>query len=154
MPVKRRPLDMKRKLARNLQYVWRGLIKTALSLFCAGVLYTGWLAAFLLTSGLDSSIVQVIRWLSAPAITAAGFAAGVAIFEHLAGVRKTGFFGIFLWPLSGCAVGAGATYWFGPMLIVFGMFAAGTASVIIREVVLHVTAIKSPTGYHIKNGER
>ena len=143
---------MKRKLAGNLRYVWRVLIKAALSLFCAGVLYTGWLAAFLLTAGLDSSVVQVIRWLSAPVVTAAGFAAGVAIFEHLTGVRKTWFFHILLWPLSGCAVGAGAVYWFGPMLIVFGMFAAGTASVIIREVVLYTT--KNPTGYHTENGAR
>ena len=134
--------------------MWTVLIKTALSLLCAGVLYTGWLAAFLLTVGLDSSVAQVIRWLSAPAVTAAGFAAGAAIFERIAGVRKTKFFHILLWPLAGCAIGAGAVYWFGPMLIVFGMFAAGTASVIIREVVLHVSAIKSPTGYHIKNGER
>ena len=69
-------------------------------------------------------------------------------------MRKTRFFHILLWPLSGCAVGAGVVYWFGPMLIVFGMFAAGTASVIIREVVLHATTIKRPTDYHIKNGDR
>ena len=47
-----------------------------------------------------------------------------------------GFSRILVWPLIGCAVGAGIVYWFGPMLIVFGMFVAGTASVALRETVI------------------
>ena len=132
----------------------RAFIRVALSLFCAGAFYIGWLAAFLLTTRADSSAAHTIRWLSAPVVTAAGFAVGIAISERFTNMRKVGFFCIFLWPLAGCAIGAGAVYWFGPMLIVFGMFTVGTASVIIREVVLHVAAIKGTASYHIENGDR
>ena len=41
-----------------------------------------------------------------------------------------------IWPLVGCAVGALAVYWYGPMLIVFGMFVSGTCGVVLRELVL------------------
>ena len=116
----------------------RALVRVALSLFCAGVFYVAWLACFLLTARASSSLAQLIRWLSAPLVTAGGFAAGIAIAEHIAGAAKTQFFRTLLWPLVGCMLGAGAVYWFGPMLIVFGMFAIGTASVILREVVLHM----------------
>ncbi len=55
-------------------------------------------------------------------------------------VREGGmtFFQIYIWPLIGCSIGAGAVYWFGPMLIVFGMFVVGTASVALREMVLEI----------------
>jgi hypothetical protein len=43
-----------------------------------------------------------------------------------------------IWPLIGCSLGAAAVFWFGPMLIVFGMFVAGTASVVVREVLLQL----------------
>jgi hypothetical protein len=119
-------------------YLWRAFVRVGLSLLCAGVFYSGWMAAFLLTARLDSSIVQAIGWLTAPVVTAAGFAAGIAVSEHLAKRSKTKFIRILVWPLVGCAVGAAAVYWFGPMLIVFGMFATGTASVILREAVLGV----------------
>jgi len=46
------------------------------------------------------------------------------------------FFRIFVWPLFGCALGAIAVYWYGPMLIVFSMLAAEAASIVLREVVL------------------
>jgi hypothetical protein len=120
--------------------VWKTLVRAALSLLCAGLFYIAWLAAFLLTTEADSAVANAIRWLSSPVVTAAGFAAGIAISERLTGVRKTPFLRIFLWPLVGCAVGAGAVYWFGPMLIVFGMFAAGWASIVIREVVMYVAS--------------
>jgi len=45
------------------------------------------------------------------------------------------FLNIFKWSLAGCAIGAGSVVWFGPMLIVFGMFVVGTAGVALREVV-------------------
>jgi hypothetical protein len=48
------------------------------------------------------------------------------------------FIHIYRWPLVGCAIGAGVVYWFGPMLVVFGMLAAGTASVVLREVSLTI----------------
>ena len=132
----------------------KALIRVALSLLCAGTFYAAWLAAFLLTAEANGSVTNAIRWLSAPVVTAAGFATGIVISERLIRARKTRFFRILPWPLVGCTVGAGAVYWFGPMLIVFGMFAAGTASMIIREMVLHITKVETPTDYHTENGER
>lgn len=35
---------------------------------------------------------------------------------------------------AGCAIGGGIVWGFGPMLIVFGMFAIGTLSVVLHEV--------------------
>jgi len=53
---------------------------------------------------------------------------------------------LWVWPFVGCSVGAAAVFWFGPMLIVFGMFATGTLSVALREVVLLRSVEKSRTG--------
>jgi hypothetical protein len=111
----------------------RAFARVISSLLFAGIFYSAWLAAFLLTVGLDNPVLEAIAWLSAPAATAAGFATGIAIFERLTGASRPRFLHILAWPLIGCAIGAGAVYWFGPMLIVFGMFAAGTASVALRE---------------------
>ena len=138
--------------APNLKALWRAVARVASSLLCAGLLFGGWLALFLLTVNLDGAIVTAIRWLSGPVVTAAGFAAGILISGRLTHARPVRFFRVFLWPLAGCAIGAGAVYWIGPMLIVFGMFAAGTASVVIREVVLYVA--ENLTGHHIENGDR
>jgi hypothetical protein len=107
--------------------------KIALSVLCAGLFYTGWMAFAI--PGLKSGpvFVKVICWLTAPPATAAGFAAGIVIVERLAGDKRGSFVHVFLWPLTACAAGALAVFFFGPMLIVFAMFAAGTASVIVRE---------------------
>jgi hypothetical protein len=115
---------------------WRVFVKLIISILCAGISYAVWLAAFLLTLHWDSPIAEAIKWLSAPVVPATGFAIGVALSERLTRANKTGFLRIFVWPLIGCVLGAGAVYWFGPMLIVFGMFAAGAASVVLREVLL------------------
>jgi hypothetical protein len=112
------------------------VITVALSLFCAGVFYFAWLAAFLLAASPDGSIAQIVLRLLAPVVTAAGFSAGILVSERLFKADKSRPLRLFLWPLIGCAVGAGIVFRFGPMLIVFGMFAAGTASIVIREVVL------------------
>jgi hypothetical protein len=93
------------------------------------------MAAFLLNARLDSSVVEAILWLLAPVITAAGFATGIAVRERLAGPKRSRFLRILLWPLIGCAIGAGLVYSFGPMLIVFAMLLTGTASIALREVV-------------------
>jgi len=93
------------------------------------------MAVFLLTISLDSPVLEAILWLLAPVATAAGFATGIVLFGHLTSTSETTFFRVLIWPLIGCAIGAGVVYWFGPMLIVFGMFVAGTASVALREVV-------------------
>ena len=68
-------------------------------------------------------------------LLAAGFAAGITVAERLAKKDRTRFICIYVWPLVGCSIGAAVVYPFGPMLIVFGMFAAGTVSLAIREIV-------------------
>jgi len=112
----------------------RTFVGLILSLLCAGLFYFVWIATFLLTRSLHSPIVEAALWLSAPVVTATGFATGIALSERLAKTAETRFSHILIWPLTGCAIGAGVVYWFGPMLIVFGMFVAGTASVVLREV--------------------
>jgi hypothetical protein len=112
------------------------LIKIVLSLTCAGITYFGWLGLFILMTESFGSLVRGILWFAAPVATATGFATGISIHEHATGTRKDNFPSVFAWPLLGCAVGAVAIYWQGPMLIVFGMFAVGTASVVLRELVL------------------
>ncbi len=109
---------------------WRGvLLRVALALAGAGVFYVAWLAVFLLVVKLDISIIEAALWLLAPVATAAGFATGIVVAE-----RGSKFSRVVTWPLVGCVIGAGAVYWFGPMLIVFGMFVAGTVSVVLREI--------------------
>ena len=80
--------------------IWRMLARAALSLLCAGVFYVAWMAAFLLTRKLNGTIAQAIRWLSSPAITAAGFALGIAVSERFTSTRRSGFLRIYLWPLD------------------------------------------------------
>ncbi len=112
---------------------WRGvLLRVALALAGAGVFYVAWLAVFLLAVKLEVAVIETALWLLAPLVTAAGFAAGVVTAER--GARGSKFSRVLTWPLAGCIIGAGAVYWFGPMLIVFGMFVAGTASVALREI--------------------
>jgi len=119
----------------DLRRFWKAIVRIAFSLLCAVIFYLVWMAAFLLTTRLDSAVVEAMLWLLAPVITAAGFAVGIAVRERLAAQRRSRFLRIFLWPLIGCAIGAGIVYWFGPMLIVFAMLLTGTASIALREVV-------------------
>jgi len=108
--------------------------RVASSLLLAGIFYIGWMAVFIPVFRTGSSVLRGIGWLSAPVATAAGFAAGVWIAERLIATNRASFSRIFAWPMVGCVVGAGAVFWLGPMLIVFGMFLAGTASVVLREL--------------------
>ena len=119
----------------SFRYLRGALVRVTVSLLCAGIGYSVWMAALLLSTRLDSPVLEAILWPLAPVATATGFAGGIAVFERVTGASRTRFFRILIWPLIGCAIGAGVVYWFGPMLIVFGMFAAGTASVALREVV-------------------
>lgn len=116
--------------------LWGVFIRIAASTLCGGIAYVIWLAVFLLISGLKSPAVEVLGWMSGPVVTAAGFASGVAISERLTKARGSRFLRIFVWPLIGCTFGAAVAYWFGPMLIVFGMLAFGTASIALREMIL------------------
>jgi hypothetical protein len=113
------------------------LIKLASSILGAAVCYLGWLAVFLLTDQWDSAVWALALWLLAPVVTAIGFAAGVVLVERRMVHDRALFWRVYPWPLIGCALGAGVVYSFGPMLIVFGMFAAGTACVVLREFAIH-----------------
>ena len=112
----------------------RQFLTVAFSILCAGILYFLWMGIFLVLSDRAGAVVRDILWLLAPVATAAGFAVGLVASERLLGSGKVTFLRVFIWPLVGCAVGAAAVYWYGPMLIVFGMFLCGTASVVLRQV--------------------
>ena len=114
--------------------LWGVVLRLGSSLLSAGVFYLAWMAAFLVVTRSDSVAVETALWLLAPVMTAAGFAVGIAVAERLAKKSRTRFLRIYVWPLIGCVIGAAVVYSFGPMLIVFGMFAAGTVSVAAREV--------------------
>lgn len=122
----------------DLRLLIGALGRASFSLLCGGISYSAWLAAALLTSGLDNPLLKAFLWLRAPIVTAFGFAAGIAILERGTRTSKGTFLRVFLWPLVGCTLGAVAVYWFGPMLIVFAMLAAGAASVFLRQVVVDV----------------
>jgi lysylphosphatidylglycerol synthetase-like protein (DUF2156 family) len=110
-------------------------VRVIISVIFAGIFYTGWMfiAIPVLKSG--HSFAKALCWLSAPVVTASGFACGIAIFELLPGTRKSKTRDIILWPLAGCVIGAAVVFYFGPMLIVFAMFALGTAGILIKEIV-------------------
>ena len=94
------------------------------------------MAAFLMVARLDNAILEAILWLLSPVVTGTGFAVGIVAAEGSSSTRRGGFLRTLIWPLLGCAIGAGVVYWFGPMLIVFGMFVVGAASVVLREAVM------------------
>ena len=122
----------------NLRPLCGVFVRVILSVVFAGIFYIGWLAVAILALKSENAgtVLKAIIWLTAPLITAFGFATGVLIFELFPGTgEKSKFLNIFKWSLIGCAIGAGSVVWFGPMLIVFGMFLIGTASIALREIV-------------------
>ena len=122
----------------NIRLLCGVFIRVIVSAVFAGIFYTGWMAVAItaLKSGINSIVLKAIIWLTAPVVTALGFTTGVFIFELLPETRKSKFLNIFKWSLAGCAIGAGFVVWFGPMLIVFGMFLIGTAGIALREFVI------------------
>ncbi len=120
----------------QVKWLTGALVRVAISVLFAGLLYTGWLAVFLGVLKNSQGPVMVVWWIMAPIVTATGFAAGMVIAHRLLAGRRDTFFRALVWPLAGCVLGAVAVVWFGPMLIVFGMFLVGTGSVVLREFVL------------------
>ena len=110
-------------------------VRIIISVIFAGIFYTGWMAIAIPVLKSSHSFARAICWLSAPVVTASGFASGIAIFELLPGTRKSKPRDIILWPLAGCSIGAAVVFYFGPMLIVFAMFALGTAGILAKEIV-------------------
>ncbi|MFC1634683.1 hypothetical protein ACFL5Z_07550 [Planctomycetota bacterium] len=112
------------------------LARVVLSVFLAGIFYTGWMAVAIPTikSELGGLVVKALLWILAPIITAFGFALGPKAFDLMSSAADRSFFWTtYKWCLAGCAIGGGVFCLFGPMLIVFGMFLAGTLSVILQE---------------------
>ena len=119
----------------NLKCFFGLFIRIIVSVILAGIFYTGWLAVAIPVLKSGHLFAKALCWLLAPVVTAAGFAAGIAIFELLPGTRKSKPRDIILWPLAGCAIGAAVVFFFGPMLIVFAMFALGAAGIFTKEIV-------------------
>jgi hypothetical protein len=109
-------------------------MKALVSLLLGGVFYSAWLAAFLWATHLENAPLERALFVLAPVVTAAGFATGVTLVDKLAGTSPTGFFLSWVWALAGCAIGALAVYFYGPMLIVFTMLVGGTLAVVLREI--------------------
>jgi hypothetical protein len=116
----------------NLGKLWDALVTILASSLGGGAFYVAWMAVFLMAQ-VNHSALNAVLWLMAPVATGTGFALGVVAIERLRSRGATPFWRILVWPLAGCALGAGAVYWLGPMLIVFGMLAAGAASITLRE---------------------
>ena len=104
-----------------------------LSVLFAAVFYVGWLAMFLPSFKMGYENLRLLGWLSAPVITSFGFAIGLWLAYRLFSHERARFFRLWILTFVGCSLGALAVYWYGPMLIVFGMFAGGTAVVAWRE---------------------
>jgi len=108
----------------------------AVSILVAGVFHIGWLAAFIPAAKSGVMALKILGWMSAPVVTALGYATGLRMGERLLTTRKTNFLQIFVWPLVGCTLGAVGLSWLGPMWIGIGTFVGGAASVVLREVKL------------------
>ena len=111
------------------------LLRAVLSVIFAVVFYAGWLVVAIPThkSGFGGPARKAAIWISAPILTGLGFAAGSKIFVLLTGTGKRRFWQTYKWCLVSCTIGGGIAWVFGPMLIVLGMFAAGTISILLDE---------------------
>ncbi len=116
--------------------------RVALSILLAGVFYTAWMAVAIPTikAGFGGWIVKAVLWFLAPIVTGFGFALGPKVSELLSpAARKSSLWKLYKWCLAGCAIGGGVLWLFGPMLIVFGMFATGTLTVGVHAVISSTT---------------
>lgn len=135
---------MRRPVLRR--YLPQAALRIGLAIVCAAVFYAGWLATVLAIGGAGGAVARIVLWVLAPVVTAVGFAVGFVAADRLMRIGGTGFSRVVLWPLTGCAIGAGAVYWFGPMLIVFGMFVGGIAGLVAREALSVRKASRNQTG--------
>jgi hypothetical protein len=120
----------------NTSSISRWVIKPGVSLVLGGVFYAGWLAAFLATIRAGNSAAKGALFFLAPLVTAAGFTLGVAVFERSTDSPSGRFHRVLVWPLVGCAAGAAASFWYGPMLVSFSMLVGGALSVVFRDIFL------------------
>ena len=111
------------------------LSRIAASTAFSGLFYIGWLAIAIPVLTSECCILnKILLWIIAPFTVALGFTVGVLLVDLILRQQKTKFWDVYKYPLTGCIIGAIIVVFFGPMLIVFGMFALGGLSVIFREV--------------------
>lgn len=82
--------------------------------------------------------------LTAPVVTAVGFASDLLVLERLTKRRRGGFRGTFLWTLAGGIVGSVVMFPFGGMMAGFGLFGLGTAALLVREVLEERAQARTP----------
>ena len=120
----------------NTKLLLKSLAVLAVSILVAGVFHIGWLVAFIPAAKSGVMALKTLGWMSAPVVTAVGYAAGLWMGERLLTTRTTDFLRILVWPLMGCSLGATALCWIGPMWAGIGTVVGGAASVVLREVKL------------------
>ena len=117
--------------------------RIAASLAAGGAAYVAWLSAFLVLTPLTAPWVETVLWFLAPIMAAAGFAAGMVMAERWTHAAYRPRHRLILFPLAGTVLGAAIVYSFGPMLIVFGMFACAAAAMGLLEILRYCQ--KPPT---------
>lgn len=127
---------------------WAAAIKFVSAVLGAGLFYSGWMAVFLLVGAPAGSLVRLVLWLLSPGITAVGFAIGASTGQRLTGLETSVWREHFGWALGGCVLGAAVVVYYGPMLIVFGMLATGTAGLVLLEL---LRALKDRKAARLEN---
>jgi len=112
--------------------IWGSLLRVFVSGILGSTFYLIWMGMFLWIRP-QGGFTQTVMWVVAPLFTGVGFGVGVYLTNQVIRERQDHFLRITVWPLIGCSVGALLVYWFGPMLIVFSMLAAGAFSIAVRE---------------------
>ncbi len=112
------------------------LVRVLGSLTGGIIMFAVWLTAVLARMPRPPVPPSFAVTLTAPIVTAVGFALGMLVAERLTQRRQGGVRGAFLWPLAGCTVGTLVMFPLGGMLVGFGLFGLGTAALLIREVLL------------------
>lgn len=106
--------------------------------------YLGWMALFLVCSPQRSPLFRGLLWILAPILTSLGFFAGAALFIRLRRLPHPPLRRLYLYPLTGCSIGAAVVFPFGPMLIVFGMCLLGSLSIALFELVDFRRSVAAP----------
>ncbi|MDH4241087.1 MAG: hypothetical protein OEW48_16130 [Phycisphaerae bacterium] len=120
----------------RLQHILRVSVpRFVVSVLFGAAFYVAWMALFLVCSGYCSPLFRGLLWILAPVITGLGFFAGAALYIRLRRLTHPPFLHIYLYPLTGCSIGAAVVFPFGPMLIVFGMCLLGSLSILLFEFV-------------------
>jgi len=113
------------------------LLRIMVSTAFSGLFYIGWMAVAVPVFKSECCVLnKVLLGIAAPFITALGFTLGILLVDLIFRQQKTNFYCVYKYPLTGCILGAVIVVVFGPMLIVFGMFALGGLSIIFREIKL------------------